>query len=486
MTHRIYACALIVLAAVAAGCRPEARVRWSPDGKTAAVLAPDGLYLADAEGKLSARIAEGVKAAEWTPDSKRLVVIRHTELPTWKEARAFLDEAQARKIVAGGKRLKEEFLAHQGPMDQFEPSCAADVSPQQITLMLLYIRDEEPAGLAEKLGDKWEEYKKAAVPVLLLEVGDVAGGKVAFAPPVVRTLNVLAGLRLSPDGKVAACTGEPAMVKSPDPALWVVPVAGGELRAVADRVSALPDWSPNGRSLVYARAASPRAEGKEALRLGTISRREVAGADGALLEIFPDAGDLAGLLFHDRLKVRCLADGRVLFDTMAVQLPCTADELPQPLELFALDMDLPVAAKRILSAAAREKAGNITWFEVSPDGKRILLQTPVGVAIASLADGGLVAEIAENQESLMNLPVWRTADEVCLAVKPESKLGSSARPEVVLWSAKGSKVLSKSWPDDMVKGMLLPPKATPETPAEGAAPAKPEEKKPEEAKPATK
>jgi hypothetical protein len=475
-------------------CLPEAKVQWSPDGRWAAVLAPDGLYLSDADGALSPLVAPGVKAAAWTPDSKRLVVLRRTALATWKEVTALFPEAEtpSEEFVAGAKRLKAELLAHEGSMDKFEPKSLKDMPGALAILAIMYLRDVDPAGLPEKLGPKWEELKKVEAQAVLLEVGDVAEGVVKFGPHVAKTFDDLTTLRLSPDGKTAACVGIPAAVKAEGPSLLVVAVSDGKLREVAECVSSYPDWSSDGRFIVYAHAATTTAKagGKDAAeRLGTISRREVAGADGALLEKFADAEDLASLLFNERLEVRCLADGRVLFNALAVNLPCAKAEWPKSGELFALNMKATPAVGRVLSAAAPEKiTDNLMWFEVSPDQKRALIQTPQGISIVSLADGRVEATIAESPKDLLNLPVWRTSDEVCLAVSAGSKIGSAARSEIVLWSATGTKVLTKSWPDKIVKGLLEVQQGTPteeKKPGEAApAPASPPPTGPKPAKPA--
>ncbi len=457
---------LIVLSLAAAGCVPEAKVAWSPDGRRAAVLAADGLYLCDADGKLSARAAENVLGVAWAYDSKRLAVLRQEQVATWDAAETLLDVPEVAAVIALARQAKAEALAHEGPIDDFKPTCFDWAPPTRIALAAMFLRDVEPAGLPEKLGDKWEEAKKWTVPLAVLEVGDVADDlTVRFRPPVVRTFDGLAALRLSPDGRRVACVGTPAAVRSADLSLWVVPIEGGTLRPVAERVSRFPDWSVDGRFLVYAAATAAAVEGQQHLRLGTISRREVARLDGSLLDKFADAEDLAGVLFHDRLKVRCLDGDRIVFDGGAVRLPCTAAELPQNADLFLLDLATRGTVARLRPEGDQDTLPAAAWFEVSPDQKRVLVQTPEGVSVLDLAGGQVVDTIAAKQEGLLSLPVWRSADEVCLAVPEGSSLGSPGRPEIVLWSPRGAKVLSQSWPDAAVQGMLKVQQAKPSEPA---------------------
>lgn len=466
---------VMTLALAAAGCVPEAKVAWSPDGRRAAVLAADGLYLCGADGKLSARAAEKVLGVAWAYDSKRLVVLRQEHVATWDAAETLLDVPQVVAVIALARQAKAEALAHEGPIDEFKPTCFDWAPPTGIALAAMYLRDVEPAGLPEKLGEKWEEAKKVTVPLAVVEVGDVADDlTVRFRPPLVRTFDGLAALRLSPDGRRVACVGTPAAVRSADLSLWVVPIEGGALRQVAERVSRFPDWSGDGRFLVYAAATAAAVEGQQHLRLGTISRREVARLDGGFLDEFADAEDLAGVLFHDRLKVRCLDGDRIVFDGGAVRLPCTAAELPGSADLFLLDLATRGTVTRLRPEGDEDALPAAAWFEVSPDQKRVLVQTPEGVSVLDLAGGQVVDTIVAKQEGLLSLPVWRSADEVCLAVPEGSSLGSPGRPEIVLWSARGAKVLSQAWPDAAVQGMLKVQQAKPAEPAAEGTPAAPE------------
>jgi len=64
----------VLLALLLLGGCYQKRFQWSPDGKRVALITNDGLYLSDAEGKLSELLLPAVKTAAWFSDSQRLAV----------------------------------------------------------------------------------------------------------------------------------------------------------------------------------------------------------------------------------------------------------------------------------------------------------------------------------------------------------------------------------------------------------------------------
>jgi hypothetical protein len=480
------------------GCLPEEKVVWSPDGRQAAVITADGLYLCDGDGRLSPRVATDVTAAAWTPDSKRLLVVRDTEAPVkaWKDAAALIDEDMAKESVARAAALRQEILAFKTPPEEFKPKDLQQTGVTQLSLAALYLRDNLAEGLPEKLGKPWEKVKEIEVPVYAIEVGEVSDGAVALQPVakvlsasarsqragfgrvVAKVLSAPAYPRISPNGRhVAYVTG--GLLPEGQFALMVMPLAGGRPRVVAEQVAAFADWSADGRYLAFARATGPKPEGKGSIRLGTISQCVVCDEKGELLEKFPLAADLAGLVFQDDLKVRALSDGRFLFAAAPVQLPSTAADMPTKATLFAVDIDHPATLMRMLPRNAEtEVPQGVNFFELSPDQKHVAIPGPQGVAVVTLATGEVVKAVTDESYELVLLPMWRSATELCFAVGKGSKLGSPNRQEIVLWSAGGSRVLSKAWPDAMVEGMLKKQG----TPQPSPPPAKPAEEKGESKK----
>jgi hypothetical protein len=179
-----------------------------------------------------------------------------------------------------------------------------------------------------------------------------------------------------------------------------------------------------------------------------------------LLEpLTPSTESLAGLFYDSFLEVRCLRDGRIVFSTLEVHLPCTAADMPRHISLFAVDPKKQPTVTRIMSRTAENGLGD--WeayvFEFSPDETRICLGDSEGrTAIYDLATGEVQTLQPEKfRDSRFICPTWRSNDELCFAVPPGSKWGSPNRAEIVLWSSPDTvRCISKDWPDSVVKDVL--------------------------------
>jgi len=450
--HAIAMAALgIVLLGILGGCHPQKRVVWAPDGQQAAYLTPAGLHLLQADGKLSELRAPGVTEVAWFADGKRLCAVVQTQAKTWKDVAARLSEAQQKDVRTTAEVLRTAALAYNGDWGHFELPAEAKAHSDRLAAALLYLRDVQPEELREKLGEKWADMEKAAATIYELQIFAVTGEQVQPKLRLHLALEPLHSLRMAPNGSAVlftAGTEEEALT------LWVASTdAAGVPRQVASLVSLAPDWSADGRYVVYAAAAMAKPEQSDAVRLGSISRREVADAQGRLLSEFGKPQDLAGILFHELTRVRCLKDGRILFASSEATLPATAQDMPARPSLFAVDPERQATVTRLLPRnAAASVDEDLTFFEVSPDEKRLaILHNNWTVSVLTLADGTLEqvqSRKATDMKQTATVPAWRNANELCVVVPPAEEKG---RAEVVLWSAAGEKVLSGAWKEADVK-----------------------------------
>ena len=443
------------------GCLPEKRVVWSPDGRWAAVIGGDGLYLSDADGKLSPRIVEDVRRVAWLPDSKRLVVVREEVADSWEEMAATLTDERREELIAIAERVREEVLVYEGNLDDFEPKGFEGVTSGEGAAIVVYLREKRSEGLAERLGEEWEKLASAEIKFWMMQLVHVspAGGSVGAA--IVRTPDDILTPHVSPDGKAVAFVGPGVEGDFDEGRLHVVPIDGGvRPRVVAQHVGVSPDWSVDGRYLVFARTSGPVREGDKDLKLGAIARRAVCDESGALLEEFGETEDLAGVVFQFEIKVRCLKDGRILFSTMEVHLPCTAADMPDRASLFSLHPgQSPVVTRVVSRQSERELLDAIYFFEVSPDERHVAIAGSEGeLCVLTLATGEvrLLIDEDDTDKELRMVPTWRGSDELCCAVRPERE---GERAAVALLKVNGDavvRVISRTWPDPAILGFLLP------------------------------
>ncbi len=465
--HTLAALAVSLLAA--GGCIPR-RVFWSPDGRRAALIAEDGVRLCDANGKLSDVVAKDVQLVAWMPDSGRFIGESQITAASWQEAQAALSPERREALIRLADALHDEILGYSGDWDKFKPRLPSEVTNGELSALFLYVRDHRKDGLPEKLGDKWKEVEKMTADVHLLQVYEVSDRSAAPGRILTRTLDDIWNLQIAPDGGAVACVqavsgGEHAIFR-----LSVMPVEGGSLRTVAEPAAIYPDWTPDGRSLVYATTRGRPTDGGDAIQLGTLSCRRVRAESGRLLQEFEAPDDLVGGLFWPQSKVRCLRDGRVLFSAMEVMLPATAKDMPQRATLFCIDPARQPTATRVIpreAEAALPDGIQNGYFELSPDEKRVAVcgADHGNVSVLTLATGDVQTVVSQTNIELKSLPTWRTSEELSVFVPPQSAWGSADRYELVLWAGpEKARCLSCGWPPIFEK------KATPATsPATGPA-----------------
>ena len=437
----LVAAALLVLA----GCVTQ-RVVWSPDGKQAAVLSEDGLYLCDAEGTISGLLLPDVTAVAWFQDSRRLAVDRSVTCTNWQGLAVVLSP-QGRENI---KSTANELLARLQPGNRDQVLEAESGSDKKLLFArLLYLRDEGGAATL-KLLEGAKQFKDLKVEVSTLSVAQVTNGALEVGPILVSEIGDIGQIRVSPNSAAIAYTT--------DNGLWVIAVGSGKPgRQVAETVAVSPDWSPDGNFLVYITAA--RTNSADDIRLGVLTRQRVLNESGQV-EIQSNRVDLAGLLFNDQSRVRCLRDGRILFASEEWRLPVTTNDLPQRQQLFALDPERQSTLTPLVPRGTQEMLpANLSNFEISPDEKRIAVCGDKSeVAVFTLASGNVevVQEPADNDKKsadTKSIPCWRTATELCFIAIQNSNT-NKPKAEVGLWENGKTRLISRSWPAAARKGLL--------------------------------
>lgn len=425
---------------VLAGCVTQ-RIVWSPDGKQAAVLTDEGLYLCDADGEISGLLLPDVTTVAWFKDSRRLAVDRSLSCTNWHGLAAVLNPQSQESI----RRAATELLAklRKGNRDEvLEAEHRSEEKP--FFARLLYLRDEG-GDAAHKLLEGAKELKDLKVDVSTLAVAQVSNGVLDVGPILAAEIGGIVEIRISPNGAAIAYTAEDG--------LSVVTIGGGEpARLVAGMAAAYPDWSPDGNSLVYITTATTNST--DDIKLGVLTRRCVLNERGQV-EIQSAKDDLAGLLFNDQARVRCLRDGRILFASEEWRLPVTTNDLPQRQQLFALDPERQSTLTPLVPRGTQEMLpANLSCFEVSPDEKRVAVGgDKSSVAVFTLASGNVELVQDATDTDLKSIPCWRSASELCY-IAIQSSNTNQHKAEVALWENGKTRVISRTWPAPARKGVL--------------------------------
>ncbi len=432
-----------------AGCF-EQRVRWSPDGSRAAVLAKRDLRLCQADGVLSPVLRSDVAAVAWLDDA-RLVFATRRDVGDWATLKDILGQDRADAIAAEAETLWQQWRA-----GGVWSVLTMDLGDRK-HLLRICLRERHGEELRAKLdAGSWGELQSAVQPISEIFASRVTAERLGEPQRLFAGIGDIAEIRPAPGGGAIAFTIE----MKPDSEALRLMVAPGDGSApaveVARNVAWYPDWTPDGRALVGFEAASATGS-KDVLRLGALARREVIDAAGRVA-VSEQVDLLAGVLFADLARVRCLRDGRILFNAAELSLPLAAEDYGEQREqLFALD---PARQATLTRLIPRKQEGDLprqlAYFEVSPDEREVVFGSPKGeVCLLTLASGQVRRLQAAAHRDLQGAPVWRPNGELTYLKRTAPANGTPTRPaELVLLRGETETVLSHQWTDEMLRQLV--------------------------------
>jgi hypothetical protein len=478
----ILAC-LSLLMLIGFGCEPEQLVVWSPDGTRAAVIGPDGLYLSNPAGKLTGLLIKDVRKVAWFSDSKRIAAAREVKVKTWKEAVAYLEPERAKRLENEAEKLFKDMMAQEKLSDEYARKVLeAPDGPEigEFLAMVLYIGEKHAEELKKKVTEEeWQKFNDGSgFSVMLLQVYELGADSAREGVVLASSFLKISDIRPSPTNSVIAYVAGDGSQKELW-SVWVVPSDGkAQPRRVADLCARFVDWSIDGKYVGYARANPPKVKITDTLRLGTLRRMQVCEADGTLRaqpfadevtrEVQPDgsvnetpspADSLAGIIFNEWTKVRCLRDGRILFVSCEVELPVTSDDVPTRLTLFALDPAKQATVSRVFSRRIEGEVGDaLQFFEVNADQTLVATPGSDGRMVVVSLNGANVMEVVGKKDGrkMHMVPSWRSSDELCFALTNEGDAAQKRPAEVYLWrQGQEAKLLSKEWGDEVVAALKV-------------------------------
>ncbi len=466
-------CCLMLPLLLLAGCFPEERAWWSPQGDRALVRLADGLHLTDSDGQLGP-VLDGtseVQSVSWLPTGDGFVAMRTRVVHRWEEARALLPATEVQAVEALLPLvlpLLQAAVRDAQALDDLMNGLS-ELQSQRFAAALRLHHERTPAEIETRLRalPKGTELANALsrpeaghpLQELLLMQLDKEGRVTETRPLVRRLLKPLHLPRVSPRQPLLAMLSLDDDGRSP--VLEVLPLDGSPGLVVARQVSAAFDWTPDGRSLVF---MAPL--GGEGEKLVSLLRLEVVAPNGVVLrprlEIGPNGQpvehrgpdrlgeptSLATALQFNRPLLQVLADGRVLFASLPVTLPAAAPDAELAPRLFLADGKTVVP----VPTAPGDLPANLGWFTASPDGRHVAIveSETDAVAVVELATGATqILSPAHPGWQCRTLPAWKSATELTYAA-----LHNDA-PSWHLWQSDGhTRVLSGNWPAEALANWL--------------------------------
>jgi len=451
---------LALTTALIPGCVLYQRVVWSPDGSIAAVMAGDverggGLRLCSPAGELTPLLLDGVYAAQWFPDGKELLVCRATKVTNWDQIVRILPEHGQRQLIELADQISPLLAesAEWQAIDQLIPETMPVAETRKAAYFVL--RDLRAEPNVKKLAEKYGYGDETSLFVHRLQRITVNGMSAQVGGVVAWSLDHFISARISPTRAAVAYTAGIRQGTDSRPTLPELFVANLDGRSapihVTSYASFFPDWTFDGRFLVY---VAPADEFSDAF--GAVYRQQVEGASlmgerQALAYVFRPNSDAS-------VRVRCMPDGRIVFATIPLTLPLTEADAPQRQQLFAIDPEKQATLTRVTPLGAEhDLPQELGYFEMSPNFKKIAFIGEKGrVTLFEIATGKTTVVSTSDVKKLRSLPAWRNHEELTLVVSHVGETDDDPeRDEIVIWSeAGGFRLLSRDWSEDSVSGFL--------------------------------
>ena len=392
------------------GCVPK-RIVWNSSGTYAAVLGDEGeLYIADPEGNITDKLINSAFIIEWFDDNKTFLTAEPTKINTWSQATQLLPEKAQEKIKETAQKLYKENIIS----DWKKQKGLMQDDSNFTNAVKVYIRDNKPEKATEEIIQSW---KTADFTIYSIKQYRWQEEKLEFQNVVFINTDIIWDIQLSPDNSKIAFTHSDNNTAT---TLSAINLKNQKLLNVDTGVSMYPDWSADGKSLIYGKTASKEFDNAT---LGTIKSVVVCDNENKLVDTIIYGKDLANVMITGLAKVCCLDDGSIIFSSLKTILPVTPDNnSDQPL-LFMLEPDRHKSIVSLITKnALNDIAGyDLNFFEVSPDNKYIsFIDHDSRVAVLEIATGKVTIMQGEDIGDLESLPSWRSSGELSYFSKNEN------------------------------------------------------------------
>jgi hypothetical protein len=471
------------------GCIPENSLEWSQDGAVGLLRVEGALYLVDGQtGKLTEIAKED--AQPWpgiSKDGGLIAYSREVKCDSLSEGLKLLPPGQVKMIQYNAKKMSESISKAGGLIDGKFPE------PEESLLNLenygnwaiRYMCENADNELLKILGD--EGIKKGKdMDISYFQVVTLSKDNLKDKRVIASNIFWTGMTRMSPDNRYVAYTmqtqyGDEEMEYS----LYVASLKGDIKDMLVDQRVALGyDWRQDSRAVAYINADTENL-GQDELAIGTLQERVVADNENNLLakpielekeengsvEMYKctsDVSSMAGLIFYPWLKVRYGLEGRIFFSTCLMPLPISKRDEPG-WSLFCYDSVTGMVTNVLPQSVSghTSQAMNMLQFELSPDGKKVLLPIKNNrlidyefgtdkVGLPVLDDEGFGEE-----EISVIVPTFKGNNEISFLVSGDSHYFEETQREdpnryeiiVLDRAALKGRILSESWPDEIMNDL---------------------------------
>jgi hypothetical protein len=410
---------------------------WSPDGRRAVYLNGGDLYLTDTEGRLTPRLATDIYRVAWLGDSQRLLMARSRRVATFAEVASAIGPERTRALIAEAEHL---WLHFQRPdlLDLLD-------GPMSSQAVFRYLFENHEQAMRERLGEGELEEFDEGIALHAVVLGRLRDGRLELGPVLDEFVVPIRTIRPADGDQLAAfVTEDDGFMVDDTIRTFVVPLnPPGSATLVASNTNRFPDWTPDGRTLLYLAASG--ADVNIGI-LGCLAKRDVVGADGAVQEMDSGVRCLVDAIFSKDHRVRSTADGRVLFAALEMGFPQSSSAGQRAERLFVFDTANRGASPAPLLEHEAGKAA-FGFYELSPDRTQVLYGTAAGRLYRVDVNDGSAHELPLNLHNDAGyvrgdipLAVWSGPDAITYTKQADARLE-------FIWRSDGSETtLSRTWP----------------------------------------
>lgn len=442
-------------------CEDPRRVSWSSDGSAAAVLAGDGLRIADSEGNIG-EAKPGVELVDWfAGGSNRLLAVEYEKVTTWDQVRALESANDLKKVMNTANTMLAAARQNKGDWKSFE-KVVGDLSFNREAV--IYLRENKDKEMAAT-GENWNAVKTTVdVGVHRFCTYDVAEKSLSNRREIFRTLRDVKEVRISPTGSAFLLVTRPESSFDTAYTLSLVTMDGTS-SVVSTACSTFPDWSADGNEFYYIDADLPTlitdVDLKQTSLIGSLTAAKYEVNEGVVQ--ISEKRKFASVYFNKNSRVRRLADQSLVFSSAPVELPGTGPQIVRRPTLFQFRPGKSAMVSRMIPVDEPEVGGDLMeFFEFNPSGNL--------VSIPSTKEGTTVYDVQTGSsrrvdgggfhwsKRLTFIPTWRGESELCLGMKPEKASAESELNEVTLWNSSDEHIrpISEKWPASARKKFLDP------------------------------